>query len=220
MKILITCDDYWHPGEVIERGLRFLEEDGHTLDFVRDARDILTPEMLEEYPLFINAKMNQIGSANQNLWFDPEAAEVLEKDLERYIRNGGGFLALHAGNSFFLDQSEAYCRLLGCAFIRHPPRCRITVSPAARHPITEGIPEFSIRDEHYEVRLLAEDAEIILESRSETGGVQVAGYVRELGGGRICSLMPGHILSVFQNEAYRQVIRQAVCWTARKAHQD
>lgn len=54
----MACDDFWHPGEVIERGLQFLKDDGHILDFVRDAKDILTPDMLAEYPLFINARMN------------------------------------------------------------------------------------------------------------------------------------------------------------------
>ena len=42
MKILVTCDDYWHPGEVIERGLSFLREDGHELHFVQAAKDILS----------------------------------------------------------------------------------------------------------------------------------------------------------------------------------
>lgn len=214
MKILIACDDYWHPAEVIERGLKFLEEYGYELDFVRDAKDILTPEMLTEYPLFINAKMNQIGSGNQNVWFDKGIAEVQVEDLENYVRNGGGFIALHAGNSYFWNETEEYCRFNGCAFVTHPPRCEITVRPVRKHPITDGISEFTIRDEHYAVDHLAEDAEVLLESVSETGGVQTACYVRSMGKGRICSLMPGHILSVFQNEEFRKVIRNAVKWTA------
>ena len=32
MKILILCDDKWHPAEVVERGLAFLAEEGHALD--------------------------------------------------------------------------------------------------------------------------------------------------------------------------------------------
>lgn len=56
MKILILCDDKWHPAEVVERGLAFLVEEGHALDFIRDAKDILTPAFLGRYPVVINAK--------------------------------------------------------------------------------------------------------------------------------------------------------------------
>ena len=216
MKILIACDDYWHPAEVIEKGLNFLEADGHELHFVKDAKDILTPELVAEYPLFINTKMNQIGSGNQNAWFDRDAAEFQVKDLEDYVRNGGGFLAIHAGNSYYWKETEDYCRFNGCAFVTHPPRCAITVRPVKEHPITEGISEFLIRDEHYAVDHLAEDAEVLFESTSETGGTQIAGYVRQMGNGRLCSLMPGHIYSVFQNKTYQEVIRRAIAWTARK----
>ena len=211
MKILITCDDYWHPAEVIERGLAFLKDYGYELDFVRDAKDILTPEMLDEYPLFINAKMDQIGNGNQNVWFH-RAAELQVKDIEAYVRSGGAFLGLHGGNSYFWKESEDYCRFNGCAFVKHPSRCEIAVRPVKEHPITEGISEFIIRDEHYEVDHLAEDAEVLLESVSDAGGKQIAGYVRQLGAGRTCALMPGHILSVFQNKSYQKLILQAIAW--------
>ena len=214
MKILIACDDYWHPGEVIERGLCFLKDCGHELDFVRDAKDILTPEMLAEYPLFVIAKGNQIGGANQNAWFEAGVSEVQVGDIENYIRSGHGLLALHAGNAYFWNESEEYCRMVGCAFVTHPPRQAVTVRPVTAHPITEGIPEFVIRDEHYAVDHLAGDAQVLFESTSDTGGTQVAGYVRHMGAGRLCSLMPGHILSVFQNETYREIIKRAVEWTA------
>ena len=46
MKILVLCDDKWHPAEVVEKGMAFLTEEGFELDFVKDAKDILTPEML------------------------------------------------------------------------------------------------------------------------------------------------------------------------------
>ena len=221
MKILITCDDYWHPGEVIEKGLLFLKEEyGHDLHFIRDAKDILTPTMLAEYPLFINAKMNQIGNGNTHIWFEKDVSELQVNDTESYVRAGGGFIALHAGNSYFWNESEEYCRLSGCAFVKHPPRCAVTVRPVKKHPITEGVSSFCIRDEHYEVDHLAEDAELLFESVSEAGGIQPAGYVRRLGKGRICALMPGHILSVFQNEENKKIIRQAIAWTIRNERKE
>ena len=70
MKILILCDDKWHPAEVVERGLAFLAEEGHALDFVRDAKDILTPAFLGRYPVVINAKGNALTGANDAPWFE------------------------------------------------------------------------------------------------------------------------------------------------------
>jgi len=197
MKILVLCGDYWHPAEVIRRGLSFLE-DTHTLDFVEDGKDILTPEFLRRYDMIINAKMNELSSANRTPWIDCDIAEVQTADLADYIREGRGFLALHAGNAWYWDHDtdRAYCELVGNAFVTHPPRCAISLRPIADHPITRGIPPFSIRDEHYQLDHLAGDITVIMEGTS-AAGTQPAAYVRQIGQGRLCVLVPGHILSVF-----------------------
>ena len=49
MKVLILCDDLWHPGEVLKRGLAPLEKDGFDLDFVGAPKDILTDGFIEEH---------------------------------------------------------------------------------------------------------------------------------------------------------------------------
>lgn len=210
-KILVLCDDYWHPGEVIVRGLDFLK-DTYELDFVMDAKDMLTPEFLETFDMIINAKMNQITNGNTHEWMDPEVSEVQVPELVNYVEKGHGYLALHAGNSWFWDKERDYCEFNGCAFVRHPARCAIKVSTIKEHPITAGITEFMIRDEHYEVDHLGDDIEVLMESTSETGGTQVAAYVHTRGEGRMCSLMPGHIYAVFCVPEYQQLIRQAIAW--------
>ena len=43
MNILLLCDDLWHPGEVVTRGLRPLQKLGYALDVVTAPKDILTP---------------------------------------------------------------------------------------------------------------------------------------------------------------------------------
>ena len=216
MKILVLTDDYWHPGEVVERGLAFLQDE-FELDFVRDAKDILYPELLDRYPLIINAKMNEISCANRTPWFD-HLPEVQVKDFEAYVRSGHGFLGLHAGNSYFWDKEDEnpYCRFIGCAFVRHPDRCDIEVRPEGTHPITDGAVPFRIHDEHYEIDHLLPDAQVILRSTSETGGTQVAGYVHTLGEGRMCSLIPGHVLSVFDDPTYRTILRRAIRWCVKE----
>ena len=211
-KILVLCDDLWHPAEVIEKGFEELKDSGFIFEFVRDAKDILTPEMIAEYPLIINCKSYHLTHGNSADWFDPGVTEVGPKEFEEYIKGGGSLLSIHAGNSFTEDHSPEFAALIGNLFIKHPPRCEVRVKPVAKHPVTEGIEAFSIRDEHYEIRLTADDAEVLLESESESGGVQIAGYVRKLGKGKICVLTPGHILSVWQNPMFKKLVINSINW--------
>ena len=44
MKILVLCDDVWHPAEVIEKGIASLHTKEYKFDFVKAAKDILTSE--------------------------------------------------------------------------------------------------------------------------------------------------------------------------------
>lgn len=214
MKILILCDDKWHPAEVVEKGLIFLAEEGHETDFIRDVKDILTPELLRRYPVVINAKGNSLTGANDAPWFEAGVTEAGPEELREYVEAGGGFLSLHAGNSFKAEECGAYTDFVGNSFVKHPPRCTVRVTVDREHPVTEGVNDFQIRDEHYELERLAEDILPLLTTESEAGGRQIGGYVRSMGKGRICVLTPGHILSVWENEDYRKLISNAVCWCA------
>ena len=64
--VLVLCDDYWHPAEVVERGFRSLDQNDFCFEFVTDPKDILTPEMLKSYPVIVNCKMDNMNSANQS----------------------------------------------------------------------------------------------------------------------------------------------------------
>ena len=216
MKILFLCGDEWHPTEVLSRTLSDLAPDKITFDFVEDAKDILTPDMLKDYPVIINAKGNKLTSANKSAWFDEGVTEVTPDDFRAYVEAGGGFISLHAGNSFSKEGCPAYVDFVGNYFVRHPARCPVTVTPVGSHPITEGIGPFTERDEHYQVEVVAEDADIFLRSTSESGGDQAAGYTRESGKGRLCVLTPGHIAAVFLNETYRKILLNAIAWVSHE----
>jgi type 1 glutamine amidotransferase len=207
--ILVLCDDFWHPAEVIERGMGSIKTEDYAFDFVHDAKDILYPEMLERYPAIINCKSNVLTGANTAPWFD-QVAEVGVGDLEAYVKNGGGFLSLHAGNTARKD--EPYGLFVGNYFVGHPPRCAIEVEITGSHPILRGVENFSIRDEHYQLEVIAGDTVELFRTRSETGGNQIGGYVRNLGKGRLCVMTPGHILSVWEHRSYQRLILNALDW--------
>ena len=211
-KILVLCDDMWHPAEVIERGLRDLNGSFAEFDFVRDAKDILTPEFIKEYPLIINCKSHNLTSGNSAEWFEEGVTEVGPREFEDYVRNGGGLLSVHAGNTYDDRFSPDYAELIGNKFVTHPARCEVTVYPVKENPVTKGVSSFNVRDEHYQNELTAQDVEVFLESKSETGGVQIAGYTKYLGEGRICVLTPGHILSVWQHPMFKRLLVNAIEW--------
>ena len=143
-----------------------------------------------------------------------EAYEAGPEELREYVEAGGGFLSLHAGNSFKAEENKAYTDFVGNSFVKHPPRCTVRVTVDRTHPVTEGVHDFEIRDEHYELDHLAADILPLLSTVSESGGKQMGGYVRSIGKGRLCVLTPGHILSVWENEEYRKLVRNAVFWCA------
>ena len=213
IKVLVISDDYWHPGDVIERGLKPLDGEEFELDFIRTAKDILTPEFIAGYQVILNCKGNSLNAANRSSWFDENTAECLPNDLAQYVKNGGGFISLHAGNTS--KEGDPYTEFVGNRFITHPPRCAVEAKIVAKHPVTEGVSDFQIRDEHYEIKVVADDATILMRTVSETGGDQVAGYVREMGEGRLCVLTPGHILGVFLNPDYKRMIENAIRWCAK-----
>ncbi len=219
-KILVLCDDIWHPAEVIEKGLADLQDKVAHFDFVRDAKDILTVELLEQYPVVMNCKSDQLTSGNDAAWFEEGVTEVGPAQFEAYVRKGGGLLSVHSGNTYHDGNNPEYARLIGNEFVTHPPRCEVDITVLKEHPVTKGVEDFWIRDEHYEIKVLAEDAELLLQSVSQTGGVQTAGYVRSLGEGRICVLTPGHILSVWQHPMFRKLLTNAIHWCAGENGQE
>mgnify|MGYP000451981975 FL=1 len=76
----------------------------------------------------------------------------------------------------------------------------------------KGVSDFTERDEHYQVEVFGEGAETLFETVSETGGVQTGGYVKTIGRGKLCVLMPGHTLAVWENENFRRIVRNAIDW--------
>lgn len=214
MKVLVLCDDIWHPSEVIEKGLASLTDPRFTFDIVKAAKDILTPERIARYPVILCCKGNSINASNTAPWFEEGVTEVGPAQFEEYVRAGRGFISLHACNT--AKEGSPMAALIGNVFLGHPPRCGVDVKVTAQHPITEGVEDFHIRDEHYQIQVTADDATVVLHTESPTGGHQVAGYTRELDQGRLCVLTPGHTLDVWENAHFQRLLTNALLWCARK----
>lgn len=214
MKVLLICDDIWHPAEVIKMGLESWKQEKYEFDVIMTAKDILTPELLREYPVVINAKGNAVNAANCAPWFEEGVTEAGPEEFKKYVEEGGGFLSLHAGNTFMEESCAGYCNFVGNSYKTHPLRCPVTVRPVRNHAVTKGVCEYTERDEQYVLKILAEDIDVFLEAETAEEGKQVAGYTRMLGKGRVCVLTPGHTLAVWKNAEFRKLLSNAIDWCA------
>lgn len=217
MKVLVICEDFWHPAEIISRGLKPLEAKGYELDVIIHARDMLTKEMIREYDVIVNAKGNVFSAANRAPWFEEGLTAVMPNDFRDYIEEGHGFIALHAGSCYSKERQADMAALVGNDFLGHPPQCDIKMEMVGKHPITEGVNDFVVRDEHYRIDVHADDINLFMKSTSDSeAGTQAAGYTRELGKGRLCCLTPGHNLAVLLHPEYQKLLQNALDWCAGK----
>src|SRR5262245_28190403 len=113
MRILVLCDDYWHPARVPKAGLSRLVEAGLSFDWIEDARD-WSAERMAEYPLVILTKSNNISSSDQNGWM----TEEVQSAFVEYVRKGNGLLASHSGTAGY-QEMHILRNLLGGVFTHH-----------------------------------------------------------------------------------------------------
>ena len=224
MRVLIVCDDYWHPGQVIIDGTAPLSQQGFQFDVIKNANDF-SPEKLKEYPAVLLAKSDNVSQEDNQEW----KTEEVQKAFVDYVEGGGGLLVIHSG-TVCGKNTETLDRLIGCRFIGHPNNCPVTVQPVKRHPVTEGVEMFCEVDEHYRIDITAQDADVLIASYSPAQGeeskmeedpyhnthaaVCPSGYVRAQGKGRVCVLTPGHLLPVWLNPQFQKTLANALRWTS------
>jgi type 1 glutamine amidotransferase len=143
----------------------------------------------------------------------------LVKNLDDYLRAGGGFVGIHAATDT-LKKHEAYAEMIGGVFWQHPWGPRDTVRVRVEdpgHALVQGVfekPEFAFHDEIYEFREPYDRKKLrILLSLNlatsdkpnrplrRTDGDYAVAWVRRHGDGRVfyCSL--GHATSTYANPA-------------------
>lgn len=209
MQTLVLCDDFWHPARVPREGLRGLEAEGFSFEWLEDART-WSVERMAAYPLVILTKSNNVSSPDQSGWMTDEVQSAF---LE-YVRKGNGLLAIHSGTADYQEQNILR-RLLGGVFTQHPEQCEVTLQPQPKHALTTNITSFTIKDEHYFMAMHNSDVDVFLTSHSEHGE-QPAGWRRTEGDGRVAVLTPGHNLEVWLHPSYQTLISNTLHWCGGK----
>jgi type 1 glutamine amidotransferase len=226
MRVLLICDDYWHPGQVAIDGVDPLKQRDFQFDIISNANDFST-DKLRQYPTILICKSDEVSQTDKQAW---KTVEV-QKAFIDYIENGGGLVAVHS-TVVASRETQILDDVIGCKFIGHPNACPVTVQPVKKHPVTEGVGMFCETDEHYRIEITASDADVLAASYSPPQGeeskyqedpyhntqaaIYPAVYVRTQGKGRICVITPGHLLPVWLNPQYQLLLANALNWTSGK----
>jgi type 1 glutamine amidotransferase len=205
MNILVLCDDRWHPARVPREGLSTLTDKRFVFDWIEDARQWSAGRMAD-YPLVVLTKSNHISSSDHGDWMTDD----VQAAFAEYVRKGNGLLAIHSGTADY-QEKPVLRSLLGGVFTHHPEQCAVTLEPQPGHPLTSGIPAFTLKDEHYFMALGDAQMDVFLTTRSEHGE-QPGGWRRSEGNGRVAVLTPGHNLEVWLHPSYHSIILNTLRW--------
>jgi type 1 glutamine amidotransferase len=206
--VLVLCEDKWHPAQVVRGGLELLSQEDFHFD-VSEVGSEWSAERMAQYPLVMLARVPTWNPDGVTPWLTLAAEEAFAE----YVQTGGGLMVVHAGSCVLA--SPALRRLIGGTFVRHPPRCDVTVTPQGDYPITADVEPFTVFDEHYFMETDNVEAQHFLLTTSENG-VQSGGWLLEEGEGRICVLTPGHEAAVWTHPEYQTLLRNGLLWCIRQ----
>jgi uncharacterized protein len=207
MRVLVICDDRWHPASTVRGGLAPLDNGEFVFDWIENAGD-WSAEKMADYPVVLFSKSNNVAQGNESPWMTGE----VEQAFHDYVHNGGGLFVVHSGTAGY-KQAPVLRALMGGVFDNHPPQVPVRIVPKPGHPLTEGCETFTLMDEHYFMQFDDETAEIYLMTSSEHGE-QPGAWTRTEGAGRVCVLTPGHNVEVWLHPSFQALLRNGLAWCA------
>lgn len=214
MRVLVLCDDHWHPASTVRAGLDALAKGDFDFDWIENAAE-WSAERMAGYPVVLFTKSDNVSATDERSW----VTEKVQQTFVETVRQGHGLLAVHSGTVY--AQKPTMRRLLGGAFIRHPEQCPVTMAPQPGHPLTTGatplttgVAPFTLVDEHYVMELDDAQADVFMVTTSEHG-TQPGGWTRTEGNGRVCVLTPGHTVPVWQHPSFQALLINALRWCGK-----
>lgn len=204
-RVLVFCDDLYHPAATVRAGLAPLAAGGEfAFDWIENAAG-WNPAGLRDYAAVLLSKSNVCSAQDETPWL----AGPHEGALRDYVREGGGLVAVHSGTASYRDWPIMRA-VLGGVFASHPPPCSVTVEPVAGHPLCAGVESpFAVHDEHYQMLLDDPALDVFLHTRS-AHGEQAAGWARREGRGRVVVLTPGHFPEVWLHPSMQRLLVNAL----------
>jgi len=128
--------------------------------------------------------------------------------LDSFVKNGGGILAIHAATASF-KKTIPYFKILGGRFIGHGKVERFKVEKL-KDGIFNGIGDFTIKDELY-IHELESSIEVHFTAKHEGKDIPVV-WTYRYGNGKVCYAVPGHTTATMSNPTYQQILKRGLEW--------
>ena len=216
VKALILAGDYYHKAEDAFEGVgSVLKDEGIEVDCTADFAAV-GKEMLADKDLLVilrdGIEFPNGREAGPVPWMQPEQEEA----IERFVLEGGGFLALHnAGWGY--PWKNGYRQTLGGYYIGHPAIAEFRVEVVNdRHPITRDVESYDIVDEQHWLHCDFDRVDVLLISQGLDGRQSVSGWAYEYGEGRVAYLPNGHTLEIIQHPTFQKLLHNAARWLLRQ----
>jgi hypothetical protein len=154
---------------------------------------------------------NGYEPGKQVIWM----TEAQQQAIWDFVHNGGGYLALHNAQGLY-PPGGLYYKLFGGDYGGHPPPYTFTVRVEDHnHPVTAGVEDFEIFDEHHTVKYYLDKEHLLLRTIAKDNTAAAGGWWREMGKGRFVYLSPGHTQEVLEHPMMQRLIRNSINWLLR-----
>ncbi len=170
------------------------------VDRVDDDLDVLASPGLVRYDVVV-------------LYYTRGGLSDAQKDgLLNRVAAGGGFVGVHGATASFRESPDFHA-FIGGTLIGHPPPRSYQVSVTDdRHPITEGIDEFTVFDEQY---VTDYDPRVNVLANGIYKGREVpVMWTKEWGAGRVFYLALGHDVESARDEMFKLMLNRGALWSA------
>ena len=128
--------------------------------------------------------------------------------LDTFVKNGGGILAIHAATASF-KETMPYFKILGGRFIGHGKVEDFEIQ-RVRDDIFGGVENFIVKDELY-IHELEPSIEVHFTAKLEGKDIPVV-WTYRYGKGKVCYAVPGHTTKSMQNRTYQQLLQRGLIW--------
>lgn len=207
VRVLIFSGQNNHDWKTTTPKLRaILSGSGRFAVDVTEHPEQCTAETLAPYDLIVG---------NWNAWGDAPVKEwpaATREAFLNFIRNGKGYVSIHAGSSSFYDWPE-YQQIGGMfwnlAATSHGPPHEFTVQFPGDHPVTRGLVPFKTKDELWLTPGVHPAAEVLA-----TGDGQPLAVATALGRGRGFALLLGHAAEFMDTPGFQVFLGRGAEWAA------
>ena len=182
-----------------------------------NAQALFTADAAKDYDVLVFYDMHQ------------EITDEAKADLVARLKDGKGLLVLHHAIADYQKWPE-YEKIIGAKYYlektvvkgvdkarsgyKHGMHFTLRVADPA-HPVTRGVKDYGIIDETYKWFDVDKDVHPLL-TTEEPESNHVVAWAKTYENARVVYMQSGHDHTAYENPNFRQVLRQAINWTAKR----